>query len=254
MQAIILAAGYATRLYPLTLNKAKPLLPVGGQPIINYIINGLMDVPEIAKVYVVTNNKFYGDFCRWREEVNFGKKIVIINDRTNSEEDKLGALGDIELVVEEMSINDDLIVAAGDNLFGFKLKDFVDFFKKKGLSIACYRCPYKNELSHYGIVELNGDNRVIKFQEKPKEPMSDLVAVCLYGFPKDKLSVIKEYVGMGSNRDAPGYYMEWLVKREKVYSFVFNAQWHDIGTPQAYERAQREYSLLRLHLNKKGGL
>lgn len=241
MQAVILAAGYATRLYPITLNRAKPLLPVGDQPIINYIIDGLVDIPEITKVCVVTNNKFYRDFRRWRRESSFKKDIVIINDGTNSDNDKLGALGDIELVINRMSIDDDLIVIAGDNLFGFELKDFVDFFKKNGLSIACYKSPYQNELSRYGIVELDGNNRVIRFQEKPKEPMSDLVAVCLYGFPRDKLGVIKEYVEGGNNRDAPGYYIEWLVKMEKVYSFIFNAQWHDIGTPDSYERAQREF-------------
>lgn len=237
MYAIILAAGYATRLYPLTLDKAKPLLPVGGQPIINYIVAGLVDVPDISKIYVVTNNKFYKDFCLWRSN----KNIVIVNDKTTSEGDKLGAIGDIDLVVKKMEIDDDLIVIAGDNMFGFELREFVDFFKTHGLSIASYRYPYKDELNRYGIVELDGDYRVARFQEKPQRPRSDLVAVCLYGFPKDKLGLIREYLGKSGNKDAPGYYLQWLVQREKVYSFIFEAPWHDIGTPEAYERAQKEY-------------
>lgn len=237
MRAVILAAGYATRLYPLTLDKAKPLLPVGGQPILNYIVDGLAEIPDITKIYVVTNNKFYKDFCQWRR----GRDIVIINDKTTSDSDKLGAIGDIDLVIRKMAIDDDLIVIAGDNMFGFELREFVDFFKTHGLSIASYRYPYKDELNRYGLVELDRDNRVVRFQEKPKRPQSDLVAVCLYGFPRDRLGLIKDYLDVSNNKDAPGYYLQWLVQKEEVYSFVFEAAWHDIGTPEAYERAQREY-------------
>lgn len=251
MQAIILAAGYATRLYPLTLNKAKPLLPVGGQPIMNYIVDGLLDVPEINTIYVVTNNKFYKDFCQWQKESYFNKNIVIINDKTTSDKDKLGAIGDIDLIIKKMNIDDDLLVIAGDNLFRFELTEFVDFFKQHGLSIASYKYPYKNELSHYGIVELDNNNRVIKFQEKPQKPRSDLVAMCLYGFPKNKLGLIKEYLIRGNNKDAPGFYLQWLVSKESVYSFIFTGQWHDIGTKEAYERAQSEYA--EMLLAERGG-
>lgn len=241
MKAIILAAGYATRLYPLTLKRAKPLLPVGGQPIINYIVDGLLEVSEISAIYVVTNNKFYKDFCQWQVESYIDKNVIVINDRTTSDKDKLGAIGDIDLVVREMNIDDDLLVIAGDNLFRFELTEFVKFFKKNGLSIASYKYPYKNELSHYGIVELDGSNRVKGFQEKPQKPRSDLVAMCLYGFPKNKLSLIKEYLARGNNKDAPGFYLQWLVEKEGVCSFTFSGQWHDIGTHEAYFRAQAEY-------------
>lgn len=241
MKAIVLAAGYATRLYPLTLNRAKPLLPVGGRPIIDYIIEGITEVPEIDTVYVVTNNRFYNDFVNWRREAGFDKEIIVINDGTISDDDKLGAIGDIDLVINKMEIKDDLIIVAGDNLFSFGLERFLDFFKTHGLSIAAYKYPYKHELSHYGLVELDEASRVVSFQEKPDEPKSDLVAICLYGFPVNKLGLIHKYLESGSNKDAPGHYLQWLVSKEKVYAFVFHAQWHDIGTPEAYERAQREY-------------
>ncbi len=241
MKAIILAAGYATRLYPLTLNKAKPLLPVGGRPIIDYIAGGLAGIPEIDTIYVVTNKKFSQDFQAWQKKADLGKKIEIINDRTTSDDDKLGAIGDINLVLVEKQIKDDLIIVAGDNLFSFPLVDFAEFFKGKGLSIAAYRFPKREELHSYGIVELDQQQRVISFTEKPAQPRSDLVAVCLYGFPREKLGLIKEYVSQEENQDAPGYYLQWLVQREKVGAFVFTAPWHDIGTPEAYERAQREF-------------
>lgn len=241
MYAIILAAGYATRLYPLTLDKAKPLLPVRGRPIIDYIIDGLISVPEINKICVVTNDRFYKDFYEWERNLDSAADIAVINDGTKSDDDKLGAIGDIELVINKMKIDDDLIIVAGDNMFGFDLKRFVKFFNDNGLSIASYKYPHKKELSNYGIIELDKNNKVINFQEKPKEPRSNFVAVCLYGFPKDKLKLIKEYIKIGNNKDAPGYYLQWLVSKEEVYSFTFSEPWYDIGTPEAYSRAQAEY-------------
>lgn len=241
MKAIILAAGYATRLYPLTLNRAKPLLPVGGRPIIEYIVEEITKISDIDTVYVVTNNKFYKDFVQWQKECNFDKEIIIINDGTLSDSDKLGAIGDIDLVINKLAIKDDLIVVGGDNLFGFNLKSFVDFFKSYGLSIAAYKYPYKDKLSQYGLVELDKTSRVVLFQEKPKEPKSDLVAICLYGFPAEKLGLIHEYLKGGRNKDAPGYYLQWLVNKEKVFAFAFQAPWHDIGSKESYEKAQKEY-------------
>lgn len=240
MKALILAAGYATRLYPLTLNKAKPLLPVGGKPIIDYIISGLENIPEIDGIYVVTNDRFYRDFRRWQKENNFSKEIIVVNDGTKSDDDKLGAIGDINKIINEMAVTDDLVVVAGDNLFQFELRDFVDFFKEKGLSIACYQHPRRSELGNYGVVELDNEGVVVDFKEKPPQPRSNLAAVCLYGFPAGKLGLFKKYIDEGNNCDAPGFYLQWLFGKEKVHAFTFSAPWHDIGTPEAYHRAQDE--------------
>lgn len=241
MKAIILAAGYATRLYPLTENKAKPLLPVGGKPIINHLVENINSVPEINEIFVVTNNKFYNDFCDWRDSVHSANPITIINDNTTSDADKLGAIGDIDLVIKKMKIEDDLLIVAGDNLFTFPLQKFVDFYRINGLSIAAYAFPCREELHHYGIVNVTANNKVISFQEKPKQTNSNLVAVCLYIFPKNKLHLVGEYFNSSSNNDAPGYYLEWLINREDISAFVFKSIWHDIGTHEAYERAQKEF-------------
>jgi glucose-1-phosphate thymidylyltransferase len=242
MKAIVLAAGYATRLYPLTLKKAKPLLPVKGKAIIDYTIDGLSGISSLDEIYVVTNSKFYKDFCDWQESGKFQKNITIVNDNTTSDADKLGAIGDINLVIQQMEIDDDLIVVAGDNLFTFELKSFAEYFKKSGLSIACYKYPYKEELFNYGIVEIDKSNKVVSFQEKPKNPKSDLVSLCLYGLPKAKLGIIEAYLKSGHNKDAPGYYIEWLVSKEVVHCFTFENKWFDIGTHESYERANKEYN------------
>lgn len=245
MKAIVLAAGYATRLYPLTVNKAKPLLPVGDRPIINYILEGIACVSEIDTVYVVTNSRFYRNFLDWKAEGDFGKEVIVIDDGTTTDSDKLGAIGDINLVVNKMDIKDDLLVVGGDNLFSFSMRKFADFFKTKGMSMAVYKCPHRDKLSRYGIAELDDDNRLISFQEKPQKPRSNLVAICLYGFPRGKLKLINTYLEKGRNKDAPGYYLQWLINdnKEDVHAFVFESSWHDIGTPEAYEQAQKEYSL-----------
>lgn len=246
MKAIVLAAGYATRLYPLTINKAKPLLPVGKKLIIDYILENIKTVQEIDAVYVVTNNKFYKDFLEWQKSRDFGKKVVIVNDNTTSDTDKLGAIGDIQLVINKMRINDDLLIIGGDNLFEFNLNDFINFFKNNSLSITAYRYPYKDKLSRFGLVQTDRNNRVVLFQEKPKNPKSDLVAICLYAFPSDKLKLIHEYLSGKNNKDAPGYYLEWLIEKEDVRVFVFDSQWHDIGSPESYRRAQKEFKGVRI--------
>jgi len=244
MKAIVLAAGYATRLYPLTINKAKPLLPIGGRPILDYIIEGIAEIPEVDTVYIVTNTKFYTDFINWRRSLHSNKEIVIIDDGTTDDADKLGAIGDIGLVISKMSIKDDLLVLAGDNLFGFKLKKFTEFYKQSGLSIAVYKYPHKEELPNYGIVELDNSGDVASFQEKPQFPKTNLVAVCLYAIPVSKLGLVHQYLSAGNNKDAPGYYLQWLVKKEKISAFVFHEPWHDIGAPEEYERVKEEYKNL----------
>ncbi len=242
MKALILAAGYGTRLYPLTEDKPKPLLPVAGRPMIEHILEKIEAIEELDKIYVVTNEKFAGHFRHWRDTYLSRKEIKIINDATTSDENKRGAIGDMQLVIEEEEINDDLLVVAADNLFQFHLGDFLSFFQEKGAAVGLYDFRDREAVKRYSIVEIDENKKILSFQEKPSQPRTTLIAICLYLFPREKLSLISQYLQEGNNPDAPGFYIAWLHQREPVYGFVFEGKWYDIGDLQCYEEANREYS------------
>lgn len=241
MKALILAAGYGTRLYPLTRDKPKPLLSVAGQPMIEHILRKIENIKEIDRIYVVTNEKFAGHFRDWKDTYTGEKEIKIINDATTSEVDKRGAIGDMQIVIEEEGLNDDLLVVAGDNLFEFNLEGFVNFFREKGTSVGLYDFQDRETVKRYSIVEMNENKRILHFQEKPSQPRTTLIAICLYLFPREKLNLISEYLKSGNDPDAPGFYIAWLQKREPVYGFVFKGKWYDIGDLKCYEEANKGF-------------
>ncbi len=241
MKALILAAGYATRLYPLTRDKPKGLLPIAGRPMIEHILEKIESVEEIDEIYVVTNERFTRHFQAWRDGYRGKNKVQILNDGTTADGSKLGAIGDMKFAVEEKGIDDDLFVVAGDNLFQFNLSQFFSFFKGKGTSVALRHIEDKESVKRYSMVKLDEKGRIIDFQEKPAHPTTTLVAVCMYMFPRDKLGLFSTYLNEGNNPDAPGFYIAWLHKREPVYGFIFQGQWFDIGDLQCYQEADREY-------------
>ncbi len=241
MDAIILAAGYATRLYPLTENTPKALLNVAGKPIIEHIIKKLEEIDQIKKIYVVTNDKFGQHFKEWLKSYDAEKSIEIINDGTKSNEDRLGALGDIHYIISSKDLSDDIIVVAGDNLFEMSLVDIVNFFKKRKSNIIVLHDVKDFELAkHYGIVEIK-DNVVENFEEKPKNPKSTLVSTGIYVFPKKIIALIKKYIIQGNNPDKTGNFIEWLHKRDVIYSYVTDKKWYDIGTIDQLKKADKYY-------------
>lgn len=248
MKALILAAGYGTRLHPLTLNKPKSLLSISGKLMIEHILKKVEEIEEVDEVYIVTNEKFAGRFHDWNNNYSNPKKIKIINDGTTSEENKLGAIGDIQLVLEQENIRDGLLVVAGDNLFDFKLENFVNFFKKQGSSVGLYDIKNKELVKNYGVVEINQEKQILSFEEKPEEPRTTLIAIGLYFFPAEKLKFISQYLKEGNNPDAPGFYIAWLSGKEPVYGFVLEGKWYDIGDFKSYQMASKEYGK---SLNKK---
>ena len=242
MKALLLAAGYATRLYPLTLNQPKPLLPVAGRPVIEFILDIVEPIKELDEIFIVTNQKFTPHFEDWCKKYPSHKKIAIVNDGTTTNDDRLGATGDIEFVVREKLVSDDLLVLAGDNIFRTPLDEFINFSlsKRPSASIGLYDVKDKVLAKKYGIVAIDKNSKVVDFKEKPKNPASTLAAKCLYFFPKEKLGLMKEYLSTGANEDAPGFFLEWLSKKDIMFGYVFrDEKWFDIGDVKSYKEANK---------------
>ncbi len=235
-----MAAGYATRLYPLTKEYPKPLLEVGKRPIINYIIDKLDGLDEIDEIIVVTNSKFIPKFKKWRSRLKSKERITLVDDLTKSNSDRLGAIGDMNFVINTKRLKDDLLVIGGDNLFNCDLREFLSFVKENtGPVIGAYNIKDIRQAKKYGVIKLGAQFKIVDFKEKPKNPKSSLIAMCLYYFPKEKLRLIKEYVNSKTYKyDATGFYIDWLRKKVPVYGFVFSGFWYDIGDYKVYREAK----------------
>ncbi|HEY1513321.1 MAG TPA: nucleotidyltransferase family protein [Gaiellaceae bacterium] len=227
MKALILAAGYATRLRPLTDTWAKELLPVGGRPIVDRIVDNLGQVAEIDEIHLVTNARKAPWFHEWAT----GREVTIHDDGTTTNDDRLGAIGDMLFVIDRIGADDDLLVIAGDNLFDFRLSDLVAFWQTKGVASAfAVRDVGSLELARrYGIVDLDPDGRVRSFVEKPADPPSTLAATATYLYHREHVGLIRTYVESEANADQPGRLVAWLHRREPVYGWVFTEPWYDIG-------------------------
>lgn len=237
MKCIILCAGYATRLYPLTLNTPKSLLPVRKVPLLSHIIEKLHNVPDIDEVFVVTNDKFYSSFVWWLENLDdkLKEKIEIINDCTTSNENRLGGIRDLNFVIESKNIKEDVLVILGDNYFNFNLGNFVNFFKEtRDTSLGVFAVD-KEQAKRFGVIEIE-DNKIISFEEKPEEPKSNLVSTGVYIFSKEDLEEINEYMKSDLNKDGPGYLIKYLVNKKNVYAYKFEGWWFDIGNLEEYEK------------------
>ena len=236
MKAIILVAGYATRLYPLTLNTPKALLEINGKAIIDYIVDEINTIDEIDTIYVVTNHKFAEHFGNWAKTVKSDKPVEVIDDGTTTEETRRGAIGDILYTIDEKNIDDETVIIAGDNFFTYKLKDYFDYYKKVGKDCVCVKELKDPELCKAFAVVLKDENgKVIEIEEKPENPKSDKVAYATYMYTKDTMKLIKKYIDEGNKPDAPGHFPEWLCKFKDVYAYIFDGECYDIGTPQSYK-------------------
>jgi len=246
MNALILAAGYATRLYPLTLNKAKPLLEVGGKPIIEWLFDNLASVPGLRTVFVVTNDKFASDFQNWAntyQNRHRAMQIKIINDGSKSDDDKLGAIGDINLVLTRENLaNDDLLVIAGDNLFEQRLSDFVNSAKHSQATVAVHNVGNLEAMKKYGTVTIDSKGVITNFEEKPEKPKSTLAAVALYYYSREVLSLFTTYLAAGNNPDQPGLFLQWLYTRQPVNTFEIKGRWLDIGSKETLENADKIFA------------
>jgi glucose-1-phosphate thymidylyltransferase len=182
-------------------------------------------------------------FKEWARGLNTKKRISLLDDLTKSQDDRRGAIGDMDFVINRKQIKDDLLVIGGDNLFDGGLKVFLNFAtsKKNHLTIGAFNINDKDQAKNYGVVRLDKNNRILDFREKPKDPKTTLVAMCLYYFPQSKLKLIKEYLKDRNNKnDATGFYIDWVSKKEIVYGFVFDGRWYDIGHHKSYNEAKEK--------------
>ena len=239
MKCIILAAGYATRLYPLTENFPKPLLDINGKTILDYLIDDLEEKSDIDKYIVVTNHKFFNIFNNWAKKNN---KIVVLDDGTTCNEDRLGAVNDIKYAVIKLNIDDDCLVVAGDNLLDFSLSNFIEYFKEKDAScVMKYKLEDINKLRRTGVLEIDDNNKVISMEEKPKEPKSNYACPPFYCYKKEDISRIDEALKDGCGYDAPGSLVSWLCKKTNIYSYTMPGNRYDIGNLESLEEAKRLY-------------
>ncbi len=247
MKALILAAGYATRLYPLTETTPKHLLEIGGRPMIDWVLERLDPLDGLDAVYLATNAKFAPAFAAWAA-AREGGQVVVIDDGTTSEDDRLGAIGDIGLVLDREAIDDDLIVVAGDNLFTGRIEGLVDEGRRRERPVlAVYDVGDPELMSQFNTVETDTDGRITYFEEKPERARSTLAGIALYWYPREVLPLIHTYLGEANNPDQPGRLVEWLYTRTPVYTWELRGKWYDIGTPEQLEAARVEFDTHAAH-------
>ena len=245
MKAVILAAGYGTRLYPLTLDRPKALLPIAGRPMLDRLLDRLEEVRGLDDVYVVTNSKFVEPVREWARAAARG--VRILDDGTSDEETRLGAIGDLELSIRSEAIDDDLLVLAGDNLFSESFAGFADFGREKGSPvIGVYDVGDLDTIrGRYNAIELDGDDRVVFFEEKPDRPTSTLTGIALYFYPRSSLGMVSRYLKEGNNPDQPGRLVEWLYPRVPVYAWRVPGRWFDVGSKETLAEADRAFGAQR---------
>jgi glucose-1-phosphate thymidylyltransferase len=242
MKGLILAAGYGTRLYPLTLDRPKPLVKVGGKTILERLLRKFEKIDTCDEVYIVTNDRFHDMVVKWVRGRTFSIKLKVINDLTRSNEDRLGAIGDINLVLSKEKPEDDVLIVAGDNLFEFDIADFISFSKEKNkFSVALFDVKNRKLAQRYGIVSLDPDQKLAEFQEKPERPKSTLASTGIYFMPEVTLPMMGKYMKTDLVKDAPGNFVKWISENDDVYGYVFTEGWYDIGDKVSLEKADIEY-------------
>ncbi len=237
MKGLVLAAGYATRLYPLTLDTPKPLLEVGGRPMVDWALDALRSA-GVEDVYLVTNAKFAPQFEAWAPP-----GVTVVDDGTTSEDDRLGAIGDIGFVLERTGLDDDLIVIAGDNLFEAGIVDFAALGHERDAPVlAIHDIGDLGQMSRYNTTHFDGDGRITYFEEKPQNAASTLAGTALYFYPRRALPLIRQYLAEGNNPDQPGRLVQWLYPRTACYVWRLPGEWYDVGSLDQLESARAEFA------------
>lgn len=240
MKTIIIAAGYATRLYPLTENFPKPLLEIGNNTILGRLVEEIDKLPIITEYIIVTNHKFVNFFTQWAANAKTTSPIRIVDDGTTSNDKRLGAVKDMMLAIDSVQGDDDFLVAAADNVLDFPIKGFVDFFQKKGASvIMCHREQSLEKLRRTGVIEVDSDMRVLQMQEKPNKPISTWAVPPFYIYKKEDIGLLRKCIEQGCNTDAPGNLLQTVCRQTKIYAWEMTGKRYDIGNIQSYNETKQ---------------
>jgi len=235
MIALLPAAGYGLRLHPYTLHTPKPLLDINGKAMIEHIIHKLEELP-VDEVVVITNDKFYSHFCKWKEHFSSSLPIRILNDGTSSNETRLGSIGDIHFAVKKLNISDDVLIINADNMFTFSLlPSYEDFRKRQHSVIVLYDVGTKSEAAKMGVPRIDDQQRVMHFVEKPADPESTLISIGIYYYSQQAVALFQTYIDEGHSPDKTGEFVEWIHKQTPVYAFSYDHlahHWYDIGSPE----------------------
>lgn len=240
MKCLILAAGYATRLYPLTENFPKPLLKVGDKTILDWLVDDIDTANLVDEYIVISNDKFFTHFEKWTQTKN--QKITVLNDKTTCNDNRLGAVKDIEFAINSLNLDDDLLVIAGDNLLDFSLTKFIYYSKDKNAS--CIMRYYESDikkLQNTGVIEIDENDKVLNMVEKPSEPKSNYACPPFYFYKKEDAKLIEKAISEGCNVDAPGSFIVWLCKKSTIYAMQMGGKRYDIGNLESYERVKKDY-------------
>lgn len=240
MICLILAAGYATRLYPLTENFPKPLLKVGEKTILDHLTDDINAGGKVSEFVVISNHKFAYHFEEWAKTKPY--KITVVDDGTSTNETRLGAVKDIKFATDKLDLDDDMLIIAGDNVLDFSLNKFVDYAESKNAScVMRYFESEKKKLQKCGVLELDDADLILNMEEKPQEPKSNWCCPPFYFYKKSDISRIGEAIDNGCGVDAPGSLVSWMCKNSKVYAFEMPGSRYDIGNLESYEKVQKEY-------------
>ena len=240
MKCLILAAGYATRLYPLTENFPKPLLPVQGKPILDWLIDDIDTLSAVDEYVVISNHKFAHHFDSWAKGKT--QKITVVDDGTESNDTRLGAVCDIQFAIDKLKIDDEMLVIAGDNLLDFSLTRFITYAKSKGTScIMRYYEADEKRLTKCGVVEIDGNDKIVGMEEKPQCPKSHWCCPPFYYYTKEDAKLVKRGIELGCGTDAPGSYIAWLCSVTDVHAMEMPGRRYDIGNLESYKSVEEEY-------------
>jgi len=245
MHSVILAGGFAKRMWPLTKDKPKHLLPIAGRPMLEYVLEKVISVPDMEKVYISTNAKFreqFETFLTGYTDVHAGVQFELVIEDAFSEGEKLGSVGALGFLIEEKKIEEELLVVGGDNLFDFDIGEVYEFYRNKpGLAMVVYDVLDYELAKLYGIVTLDDTGKIINFVEKPTRPESTLASTACYFFNREGVKLITQYIAEGNKADALGHFIEWLIEKIEVYGFVHKGSWFDIGSLESYDEANKFY-------------